>query len=119
VSALSKLHCQQVLEARAHAMRRAPSEPERILWQALRASQLGTPFRRQVVVAGFVVDFFALAARLVVEVDGVQHRSRRGADRRRDARLALLGLRVLRLEAQLVLAQPAEAIAQIAVALRA
>ena len=119
MSALSKLRRQQVIEARAHAMRRVPSEPERIMWQALRASQLGTPFRRQVVLAGFVVDFFAPAARLVVEVDGVQHRSRRGADRRRDARLVELGLRVLRLEAQLVLARPAEAVAQVAGALRA
>jgi very-short-patch-repair endonuclease len=101
-----------------HAMQRAPSEPERVLWLALRAGQLGVPFRRQVVLAGFVVDFFAPAARLVVEVDGLQHRQRRGADRRRDARLAELGLRVLRLEAQLVLAQSAEAVARVAAALR-
>ena len=119
MSALSKLRRQQVLEAHAHIMRQAPSEPERVLWLALRAGRLGTPFRRQVVLAGVVVDFYAPAARLVVEVDGVQHRSRRGADRRRDARLAKLGLRVLRLEARLVLARPAEAVAQVAVALRA
>jgi very-short-patch-repair endonuclease len=52
-------------------------------------------------------------------VDGAQHRNRRGADRRRDAPLAELGLRVLRLEAQLVLAQPAEAVALVVAALRA
>jgi very-short-patch-repair endonuclease len=69
------------------------------------------------VLAGFIVDFFAPAARLVVEVDGLQHRTRRGADRRRDARLAELGLRVLRLEAQLVLIQPARAVARVVVAL--
>jgi very-short-patch-repair endonuclease len=89
------------------------------LWQGLRAGQLGTVFRRQVVVAGFVVDFFAPAETLVVEVDGAQHRARRSADRRRDARLAELGLRVLRLEAQLVLAQPAEAVALVVAAVRA
>jgi very-short-patch-repair endonuclease len=65
------------------------------------------------------VDFFAPADGLVVEVDGVQHRSRRGADRRRDARLAELGLRVLRLEGKLVLARPTEAIARVVTALRA
>lgn len=118
MSQLSKLRRQQLLEARAHAMRQAPSEPERVLWQALRASQLGVRFRRQVVVAGVVVDFFAPAARLVVEVDGAHHGLRRGADRRRDARLEALGLRVVRVPAQLVLGDLAEAVWQVREAFR-
>jgi very-short-patch-repair endonuclease len=39
-NAHSKLHRQQQLSAHAHRMRQAPSEPERVLWQALRSSQL-------------------------------------------------------------------------------
>lgn len=113
MSTLSKLHYQQLLEACAHAMRLGPSEPERLLWQALRSGQLGVRFRRQVVVAGVIADFFAPSARLVVEVDGVHHARRRGADRRRDARLHALGLRVLRLPAQLVLASVDEALRQV------
>jgi len=50
-----------------------------------------------------VVDFVAPRARLVVEVDGAQHRLRRAADARRDAKLARIGYRVLRLEAGLVM----------------
>lgn len=84
-------------------MRQAPSEPERLLWAALRAGQLGVRFRRQVVVQGFIVDFFAPAAWLVVEVDGRQHAKRAAADRRRDHVLAAAGLTVLRLPAELVL----------------
>lgn len=110
MSALSKLRRSQLLEARAHNMRQAPSEPERVLWLALRASRLGVRFRRQVVLAGGVVDFFAPEARLVVEVDGKHHARHRGADRRRDARLEALALRVLRLPAQLVLCSTAEAV---------
>jgi very-short-patch-repair endonuclease len=83
-------------------MRTAPSEPERVLWSALRASQLGVRFRRQIVLQGYIVDFFAPAARLVVEVDGAHHALRLGADKRRDRALALAGFRVLRLPAQLV-----------------
>jgi very-short-patch-repair endonuclease len=89
----------------AHSMRAAPSEPERVLWQALRAGQLGVRFRRQVVVHGFIVDFFAPAARLVVEVDGAHHARRRGADARRDRTLEAAGLTVLRVPAQLVLCE--------------
>jgi very-short-patch-repair endonuclease len=110
-------HRQVKLAAHAHGMRLAPSEPERILWAALRASQLGVRFRRQVVVAGAIVDFFAPAARLVVEVDGSQHARQRGSDRRRDARLAERGLRVLRLEAQLVLRDLPEALRRVQEAL--
>jgi very-short-patch-repair endonuclease len=75
------------------------------LWEELRSSKLGVRFRRQVVVAGCIVDFFAPAARLVVEVAGVQHRLTRSGDARRDERLVVAGLRVLRVPAQLVLRQ--------------
>ena len=102
-TAHGKLHKQQQLTAHAHRMRIAPSEPERVLWAALRSSQLGTRFGRQVVLLGYVVDFFAPAARLVVEVDGAHHARQRGADKRRDAALAEARLTVLRLPAQLVL----------------
>ena len=98
-----KLRKQQLLAAHAHRMRCAPSEPERVLWAVLRSHQLGVQFRRQVVLRGFIVDFFAPAARLVVEVDGAHHTRQRGADRRRDAVLAATGLRVLRVPARTVL----------------
>jgi very-short-patch-repair endonuclease len=83
-SAHGQLHKQQQLAVHAHRMRVAPSEPKRVLWQALRCCQLGVQFRRQVVIGGFIVDFFAPAARLIVEVDGAQHTRQRGADKRRD-----------------------------------
>ena len=97
-----KLKRQQQLTAHAQRMRSAPSEPERVLWQSLRSSQLGVRFRRQVVVQDYIVDFFAPEARLVVEVDGAQHTRRRAADKRRDRALEAAGLRVLRLPAALV-----------------
>jgi very-short-patch-repair endonuclease len=77
----SQHHRQLWLAQHAHRMRIAPSEPERVLWLALRAGQLGVQFRRQVVVQGYIVDFFAPAARLVVEVDGRNMRG--GAGRMR------------------------------------
>jgi very-short-patch-repair endonuclease len=108
---MSATHRNITLTARAHYMHQAPSEPERVLWQALRSSQLGLRFRRQVVLHGFVVDFFAPSARLVVEVDGAHHARQRAADRRRDRALAARGLRVLRLPARLVLKALPEALA--------
>jgi very-short-patch-repair endonuclease len=113
-TAHGKLHMQQQLTAHAHRMRVAPSEPERVLWQALRCCQLGVQFRRQVVIGGFIVDFFAPAVQLVVEVDGAQHTRQRGADKRRDRELQAAGLTVLRLPAQVVLSDLPLALRQVA-----
>ncbi len=52
-----------------------------------------------------------LTARVVVEVDGAHHARQRGGDRRRDQRLAALGVRVLRLEARVVLSNLGQAVA--------
>lgn len=65
----------------------------------------------------YIADFYAAAARLVVEVDGASYRGRTTADARRDRVLVRLGYRVLRLPAQLVLEQPAVAVARVRAAI--
>ena len=103
------------LELHAARMRSWLTPSEARLWQAIRARQvLGVQFRRQVVVGTqFVVDFLAAEVRLVVEVDGGCHHVRRRADEARDRKLARLGYRVLRLEAQLVMEQLPVAVARV------
>lgn len=59
--------------------------------------------RRQVVIGDFIADFVVPAVRLIIEVDGGAHRGRSAADETRDRKLARLGWRVLRLDAELVL----------------
>jgi very-short-patch-repair endonuclease len=93
----------QLLSARAWQNRRFPSGPEAALWRELSGGKVGVVFRRQVVLGSAIVDFFAPAVRLVVEVDGAQHRRRRTADARRDRELRRLGCVVLRIEAQVVM----------------
>jgi very-short-patch-repair endonuclease len=100
-------------------MRREPTASERALWEALRSSQLGVGFRRQAVVAGCIVDFLAPSRRLVVEVDGGYHRSpaQRRADSRRNRRLERAGYRIFRVTADVVLANLAEVVRLIHLAL--
>ena len=74
-------------------------------------------FRRQVPLGRYIADFVAPAVRLVVEVDGGYHARRRAADARRDRVLARLGYRVLRLDAELVVAELPEALRRIREAL--
>jgi very-short-patch-repair endonuclease len=106
-----------VLAAHAAAMRATPTTTEAMLWQALRGSRLGVAFRRQFPIGRFIVDFCAPSARLVVEVDGRYHARRAQADVRRDHALGMLGYRVLRLPAELVLHRFAEAVNAVRAAL--
>ena len=52
---------------------------------------------------GFIADFYAPSARLIVEVDGGYHAGRVAADARRDRKLIRAGYRVVRLPAELVM----------------
>lgn len=76
------------------------TEEEVMLWSALRQLRpQGLHFRRQVSIAGFVVDFACHARRLIVELDGSQHHEDAHAerDRLRDAQLEELGYAVHRI----------------------
>jgi len=77
-------------------MRHEATQTEWRLWQALRCRQLGVSFRRQVVLQGYVADFYASAVRLIVEVDGTWHAKRGQQDARRERELVAAGYRVLR-----------------------
>jgi very-short-patch-repair endonuclease len=92
---------------RARQMRCALTLSEQKLWSAIAGRRLGVTFRRQVPLGRFIADFAAPAAGLVVEVDGPYHARRRAADARRDRALGRMGYRVLRLDAELVLASSA------------
>ena len=83
----------------AQHSRRHPTPSEHILWQALRGRRLGVKFRRQVILANVIVDFYAHEVRLAIEVDGSAHRGREAHDRQRDAYLAAHGVRTLRVKA--------------------
>lgn len=87
----------------AREFRKAPTQSEEILWQALRGKKLdGIKFRRQQPIGYFVVDFYNSVYRLVIEVDGSIHDSQIEADYARQNILELLGLNVLRIKAELV-----------------
>jgi very-short-patch-repair endonuclease len=90
---------QKALEA-ARTFRKNPTPSEAILWQTLRGKKLdGIKFRRQQPIGPFIVDFYAPALRLVVEVDGVVHEQQQEADQARQDILESLDLQFLRFSA--------------------
>jgi very-short-patch-repair endonuclease len=83
----------------AKDMRAGPTDAKQKLWRLLRGRRLGGfKFRRQVPVAGYILDYYCLKSNLVVELDGGQHNDPavKEYDERRTHRLAELGIRVLR-----------------------
>jgi very-short-patch-repair endonuclease len=99
-------------------MRHAPTPSEALLFQALRAGQLGVTFRRQVTLLGrFIADFLAPEVKLVVEVDGLYHARREAADARRERALVRAGYHVVHVEAELVTRDIDAAVGRVAEAL--
>ena len=85
------------LLAHARALRRSMTKEERKLWYSF-LKTYPVPFRRQVVFAPYIVDFYVACPQTVIEVDGVQHgqETQQEKDRVRDAYLQAQGCRVLR-----------------------
>ena len=87
------------LKSPSRELRARMTDAEIALWAKLRRKQLhNLQFYRQKPLGQFIVDFYCPAARLVIELDGGQHYTEEGSarDRRRDAALNDMGLRVLR-----------------------
>jgi very-short-patch-repair endonuclease len=84
---------------RARAMRREPTDAERLLWSRLRNRRLdGLKFRGRHPFGGCILDFFCEEAALAVEADGGHDYSDEGVegDAGRTAFLERAGVRVLR-----------------------
>ena len=83
----------------ARKMRKQMTDAELKLWNELRAHRLvGFGFRRQLPIAGYIVDFACPTHKLIVEIDGSQHGSAdvAEADALRTAKLQGLGWTILR-----------------------
>ena len=89
------------LKTFARRLRGDMTDAEQKLWSRLRRRQIGSvQFYRQKPLGGYIVDFYAPAIRLVVEVDGSQHQLDKGLckDASRDDWLVAQGLAVLRFD---------------------
>ncbi len=92
---------------RARRLRRQSTDAERTLWRLLRNRQLGGhKFRRQSPIGSYIVDFFCLERKLVIEIDGGKHQLRAQADQERTQWLEERGYRVIRFWNNQVLAEP-------------
>lgn len=83
----------------AKSMRHTATDAESLMWQLLRAKRfMNLKFRRQHVIAPYIVDFYCHELGLVIELDGSQHNTEDGRvyDVERTKFLEALGLKVVR-----------------------
>ncbi|TPI79988.1 DUF559 domain-containing protein [Mesorhizobium sp. B2-8-9] len=83
----------------ARKMRKQMTDAELKLWNEIRAHRLmGLSFRRQMPIAGYIVDFACPDKKLIVEIDGSQHALAEvsASDTARTAKLEALGWTILR-----------------------
>ena len=81
----------------ARLLRRNISDVERLLWQRLRDRQIkGYRFRRQHLFRDYVLDFFCVDAKLVIELNGNKAGDAQSSDDARITALEAAGYQVLR-----------------------
>ena len=83
----------------AKSMRTNATDAEHFMWQLLRAKRfMNLKFRRQHVIAPYIVDFYCHELGLVIELDGSQHGTDDAIeyDAERTKFLEALGFRVVR-----------------------
>ena len=83
----------------AKSMRHTATNAEQLMWQILRAKRLmNLKFRRQHVIAPYILDFYCYEIGLVIELDGGQHGTDEAIayDTERTKFLEALDLRVVR-----------------------
>jgi very-short-patch-repair endonuclease len=87
-----------IIEA-AHILRRNMTTHECLLWEKLKMKQIsGLRFRRQHPIDIFIADFYCHEAKLVVEIDGEIHLTRKDYDVGRTAEMEKYGILVIRFD---------------------
>ena len=101
-----RIRTSAVVQERAKSLRQEMTAAEKELWRHLKAKRLaGFKWRRQHPLGRIITDFCCPACRLVVEVDGDIHRSRKEEDAGRTGQLEAHGYQVLRFANEQVLTQ--------------
>jgi very-short-patch-repair endonuclease len=81
---------------KAEYLRKNMTEAEKLLWDRLRKTQLGVRFKAQHPIDQFIVDFYCHKAKLVIEVDGDNHRYNQEYDEGREAEIKKFGIKIIR-----------------------
>jgi very-short-patch-repair endonuclease len=109
------------LRRRARTLRQNPTAAEATLWKLLRGRKVeNRRFRRQQVIGPYIVDFYCHAEKLVIELDGMSHHTKKSEEhqKRRTNYLELNGYSIIRFRNRLVFEKPDLVVDQIKTAFK-
>ncbi len=89
-------HSHEIFKDRRRDLRANQTPEEQKLWKELRYQKLGYKFQRQHSIGRFIVDFYCAQKKLIIELDGGQHKDSKEYDKERTDYFNELGLSVLR-----------------------
>ena len=94
------------LKQYAKENRKFETEAEAIIWNYVRANNLGKPFKRQHIIGDYIADFICLPSKLIVEIDGAYHQlpEQQMNDEQRTEWLNNRGYRIIRFTNEEVIA---------------
>lgn len=95
----------------AKKMRDSPTTTERIMLNLLVEHEI--KFKTQVVMLGYIVDFYFKHAKAILEVDGASHREQKKYDNIRDEAFRQAGFRVLRIASFRLFKEPLAVIEEV------
>jgi very-short-patch-repair endonuclease len=91
------IHRGQSLKTRARDLRKNATPTERLLWLHLSKKQIERyKFRRQHVIAPYILDFYCSSKKLAIEIDGGSHIDHEKYDQVRNEYLRSKGITVIR-----------------------
>ena len=73
-------HNQPAQAQQRKELRNNSTSAEAVLWNLLKARQLGVKFRRQFSVGSYILDFYSPEIKLCIELDGASHFTYGGTD---------------------------------------
>ena len=62
-----------LLKAFAAKNKAFPTRAESLVWNYLRANQMGVRYHRQHIIGNYIADFACLSLNLIIEIDGLYH----------------------------------------------
>lgn len=95
---MRKVHDIKEIRRIRKILRVSATPQEIILWSRLRRQEAGCKFRRQHSIGKYVVDFYCAKQKLIIEIDGWQHKQEKDEryDKERTKFFERLGFKVLR-----------------------
>ena len=94
--------CPKWKKEKADELRRNMTLAEDIIWDKLIARKCDFKIKPQVLIAGYIVDFYCPSRKLIIEIDGESHTNKKEYDKKRDNNLSKFGFKTIRFSNEMV-----------------